>query len=252
MNFYLLIGIAAVIILAVLMIIRYYVLKGRKFNLFNNSNMALGGFWGRVRMSLSFTGNRENKNQPEYSGYSKGGADSKQLMQETQVTTQDKVKKKRKKYRKRVKKMAIETKETKKEEEPEETKIEENKEIKPRKVQVVDIFEAVKDNQELVDVLTEIKNRRPDLFSKIVRLKRDEDLQEAVKESIVEFLKEEIVAIKDKLSDLRREGKDLKTIDLRTMKISNKIGTLSAYFSRKEFTKIIDSMEILEKELVTI
>jgi len=124
----------------------------------------------------------------------------------------------------------------------------ESKKIRAGNKRLEEIFNALK-NKELKDILNYLNKIYP--LEKLSSRKFDseEELAKFLKERSVDFLHGRHHELKEEMSKLRKEGRDVNDVDLRLMSIPLKIKLFEVSLNKKDFYKVINLIEKVEKEL---
>lgn len=147
----------------------------------------------------------------------------------------------------------------KKKEKPEEKNKEDKQKLKGEKkkgivVRVDNLDELAKrlKNKNIEYVLQYLKKENYSLLEKIFLKKTFESEKEFVdylKEEIVVFLESQCNGLKDRISYLRKKGKDVKDMEFKVLSIPLKIRVFQASFESKDFDKVINLLTNLDEEL---
>ncbi len=110
-------------------------------------------------------------------------------------------------------------------------------------VQDEDLIEIIKgfEDKEFIKKMLE-KN----IFKNVKTIGELEDL---IKQEFLQLLENKAISLKQKISDLRKQGKDVLMMDLQLMSVPLKIKVLEVNFTKKEFNKTVDMIEKAEKEI---
>ncbi len=75
------------------------------------------------------------------------------------------------------------------------------------------------------------------------------DFEESIKNKIVDFLSNQYYDLKDKISELRKNGRDMRDAEFILLSVPLKIRLLSANFSKKDFDLVIKKIESIKEIL---
>jgi hypothetical protein len=106
-------------------------------------------------------------------------------------------------------------------------------------------------NKEIDTVLDYFKTKKYSLLIKRIsnrRFKSKKEIINFLKEEIINFLSSSHGELKDRISALRKKGKDVTDLELRLMVIPLKINVFKASFYRKDFDKVVKLLDKIENE----
>jgi len=112
------------------------------------------------------------------------------------------------------------------------------------------ISKTLKD-EELISILEYLEKRNYQIKKEILNkeFSSETELYEFLKEDLINFLKNEYTSLKEKISLLRKHGKDVNYEWLKLLMIPSKISIFESNLSRKDFDKVIKIIDSLEDEL---
>jgi hypothetical protein len=115
---------------------------------------------------------------------------------------------------------------------------------------LTEVAERLKD-KEFVSILAYLGERGYQIKKEILNkeFNSNEELYEFLKEDLLNFLRSEYGALKEKVSLIRRKGKDVEYEWLKLMMIPSKINIFKSTLKRKDFNKVINLIEDLERKL---
>jgi len=92
------------------------------------------------------------------------------------------------------------------------------------------------------------------LINKLMKLNfaSKSEFIKSLNEDLVNLLLEANNELKERLSSLRKKGKNVKSIDLRIMTVPLKVKIFSATYSKKDFDKVIEIMKGIDAELKSV
>lgn len=117
------------------------------------------------------------------------------------------------------------------------------------KIQI--LISRIKDKR-LLNLVQYIKDKNFDLSNLILSNQVDQDLSTSLSNFIANYLKDRYETIKSEISSLRKKGKDVSSITLKSLSIPFKIKIFQASFDMVDFDKIIKIMESTESDISLI
>jgi hypothetical protein len=108
-------------------------------------------------------------------------------------------------------------------------------------------------DKELAEILKEIEKKG--LYNTIIKpksgtkLSNQKEVEKYMKEQIINFLKDRCDNLKSRISESRKKGKDVKIAEITVMSLPLKIKIFNATFKKKDFDKIFQIEESVEKEI---
>jgi len=114
-----------------------------------------------------------------------------------------------------------------------------------------DLFNRVKD-KEAKKILSYFKDKDDSLMLEKF-LKRnfasEKELIDYLKEGVINFLKENHIDLKDRISEFRKKGIDVTNLSLKIMAIPLKIKLFASSFSKKDFDKVIKLLDFIQADV---
>jgi len=107
------------------------------------------------------------------------------------------------------------------------------------------------ENKDLESIFKYIKINKKELAKKILDRKfpKQEAFDEFLKESIIQFLKDEVDDLKSKISGFRKQGDDMSHLSIKLMKVPLKIKVFQVSFKKEDFDKVVKILDGVKKGL---
>lgn len=81
------------------------------------------------------------------------------------------------------------------------------------------------------------------------RISSSAEFEDSIKNKIIDFLNNQYGDLRDKISDLRKSGKDMNDAEFMLLSVPLKIKLLSANFSKKDFDLVIKKIDLIKEIL---
>ncbi len=114
-----------------------------------------------------------------------------------------------------------------------------------------DVYEFL-GNSGISDIVHYFENNHMvliDFKNDLKKISSPAELEDYVKSKIISFLNNQYGDLKDKISGLRKNGKDMNNAEFRLLSVPLKIRLLSANFSKKDFDLVIKKIESIKEIL---
>jgi len=231
-----------IVFLVVFLIKKFFKIKNIKINLFKG----IGGFFGESSKSYaSFISRGEGKKIGLKLGETKEENKKSEIKEKAREFKKSHVSLDKEYHERKQDKENLGKKKLK------ERKVEESKTTKPFRISSLD--EALKkiNDKELVEILKYLEKEGYDVKKEILNKKFDsaKELRDFLKEILVSFLMNKYEALKEKISLLRKSGRDVEYEWLKLMMVPSKIEIFKSTLARKDFNKVMELIDSLEKEL---
>jgi len=106
------------------------------------------------------------------------------------------------------------------------------------------------DNKTLLELIIKLKKEGLIKFDdKSIILTSKEDIEEYYKQEIIDFLNSRYENLKQKISELRKDGKDTGVLDYQLLEIPLKINLFKSTFNQKDFDKVFGLMKRIEESI---
>ena len=142
------------------------------------------------------------------------------------------------------------SKKIKNEKEKKDDKKQGGKQVMIKIISYEDLIKKIK-NKELKSLVDFFKNKENSTLIKRVLEKRfesEKDINDFLKQEIINYLQRELAEIKEEISQLRKKGEDTKSFEIKLMSVPLKIKIFSANFTKKDFDKVVKILETVKKQ----